>query len=83
MMYINRNDAIRWQIDEFLSDGNSNVCIGIVCIFIIVKVTEYNIRNGSIRWKISTSIKVILDRVFSSSHRFRDIHISKFVTLKM
>ena len=26
-----------------------------------VKVTEYNIRNGSIRWQISFSIKVILE----------------------
>ena len=26
-----------------------------------IEVTEYNIRNGSIRWQISTSVKVTLE----------------------
>ena len=26
-----------------------------------VKVTEYNLRNGPIRWQVSTSIKIILE----------------------
>ena len=28
---------------------------------IVVKVTEYNIRNGHIRWQISKSIKVVFE----------------------
>ena len=28
-----------------------------------IKVTEYNIRNGSIRWQISTSIKVVIKHI--------------------
>ena len=48
-----------------------------------VKITEYCNHNGPIRWRISTSIKVILEHVFVSYHRFLDIHISNFVTLKM
>ena len=35
-----------------------------------VKVTEYNIHSGSIRWQISTSIKSYL-RIFASNHHFR------------
>ena len=47
-----------------------------------IKVKEYTIRNGLIRWQITASINVIR-AFFASSHRFRDINISKFVTLKM
>ena len=46
-----------------------------------VKVTEYNNRNGPIRWQISTPIKVILDHFFRqlslfsgySHFQFRDL----------
>ena len=95
-----------------------------------VEITEYTIHNGAIRWRISTSVKVIWrvfaiallvsDRwmfqicyfeslgwgdevqyaqrsysmeninlhksrpsIFANFHRFRDINISKFVTLKI
>ena len=44
-----------------------------------VKVTEYTNRNGSIRWQMSISIKIIREHFFPSSPRFRDIHISKFL----
>ena len=59
-------------------------CITRTCLTlkIKIKVTEYNIYNSPIRWKISTSIKVILI-IFASSRRFQNIHISKLVTLKM
>ena len=41
-----------------------------------VKVTEYNIHNGVIRWQISTSIKVIR-RIFAISlTNFRDTNVS-------
>ena len=39
------------------------------------RVTEYNFRNGCIRWQLSTSIKVIYDIFCASSQRFRDINI--------
>ena len=48
-----------------------------------VKPTEYNIRNGPIRWQITTCIKVIPEHFFVSCYSFPDIHISNFVTLKM
>ena len=48
-----------------------------------VSVTKYNIRNGPIHRWISTSITIISDHFFTSSHRFRGIHISAFVTLQM
>ena len=43
----------------------------------LVKATEYNIRNGPIRWQISTCIKSFL----VNSHRFRFSHF-KFCDLE-
>ena len=68
-MYNIRSDAIRWQIPDFLSDGNSNVCIfpAFTCqnshlksltLKMWINVTEY-IRNVLIPCQISTYIKVI------------------------
>ena len=49
-----------------------------------VKVTEYNIRNGPLRWQISTSIKVIIEHFSLALIVFvRDIRISKFAILKV
>ena len=47
-----------------------------------VKITEYNIRNGSVRWQISNSIKVILEQ-FLLVINVSEYALSKFVTLKM
>ena len=37
-----------------------------------VKVTEYNVRNGAIRWRISTSVRVIR-RIFAIALTVSDI----------
>ena len=68
-MYNIPSGSIRWQISDFLSDDNSNVCSFLIfsCQNSHLKtftlkskdnVTEYNILNGPIWWQMSTSIKV-------------------------
>ena len=60
MMDSIRKGIIRLQIPDFLTDGNSNVCIFRVytcqnsqleslTLNIYGKVSEYNIRNGQVR----------------------------------
>ena len=70
MLYNTRNGAIRWQIPDFLSDENSNICISLClsewspekCYFKTeIMVTEHNIRNGPIRWRISSATNIILE----------------------
>ena len=54
-------------------------CITRICLTseTKVKVTEYNVRNGSVRLKIYSSIKVIVEH-------FRKLSLfSKFMTLKV
>ena len=66
-MYNIRSGAIRWQITDFLSDGNSNVCSFLtfidqnnqLTVKIVVKVTEYNIRNDAIRLQMLKYINVM------------------------
>ena len=41
-------------------------------------VTMYNIRNGEIRWQISTSIKVILEHFFLAFTVFQKLNIIRF-----
>ena len=40
-----------------------------------VKLTEYNIRSDSIRWRILASIKDISGILYASSHRIQDISV--------
>ena len=72
MMDSIRSGTIRLQIPDFLSDGNSNVCIfrAFTCqnsqlesliLKMQGKIMEYSIRNGPVRWQISTCINFILD----------------------
>ena len=48
-----------------------------------VKVTEYNIRNGSIRWQVSTTIKSYLSIFRQLSPFSRFITFSKIMTLQI
>ena len=48
MMYNNCSGAIRWQIHDFLSDGNSNICsISTVCVIFanLAKCQNFDLEN--------------------------------------
>ena len=44
MMYNIRRDTIRWQISDFLPDGNNNVCINPAFIIIIIN-KHFNVQQ--------------------------------------
>ena len=54
----------------------------ITCLKIKVKVTEYSIRNGVIRWRISTSVEVIR-RGFAIVRPVSEILIFKICDLEI
>ena len=70
-MYNIRCSAIRWQINDFLYDVNSNICIFQILVEVAKwkvylenlgqKIIEYNIRSYAIRQQISTSPKSTWD----------------------
>ena len=85
----------QWQIPDFLSDGNACIFISVYLSYIHlkrlflkmqVKVMEYNIHNGSIRWLIATSIKVVREQfllTLNGFHIYNYYIFQKFCDLKI
>ena len=87
-----RSCAIRWQIPEFISNSNSNICIfqRLLVYTAIWKVWPWKLRSRSwvqhSQWSHSMeNINLYTSHtwVFSPALVNRDINISKYVTLKI
>ena len=77
-MYNIRTGTNRWQMHDFLFDGNSNICIFQSILVTFRSKSLNNIHNYAIRLRISACIKVTKEYLCASSYRLQGIDFLTF-----